>query len=200
MLAKAPREAQCKYVLYKHMSTRITAPCLGPFPHRSAGLFHGHHRWSHTCLWVSRALSSDRCPHEGCSAGCRPLWLSVKEKCRVFFLYFSVAAVTVILNRLHLEKVKEFLHQAPMKPQHKPKDFPQRCWSEAPWQRRLQFLKKPKKKTKPKQQKMKKQIQTSSDCSVQITSQNIRYIKYFCVIKSILYKNEFMLNSLSSWC
>lgn len=187
MLAKAPREAQCKYVLYKHMSTRITAPCLGPFPHQSAGLFHGHHRWSHTCLWVSRALSSDRCPHEGCSAGCRPLWLSVKEKCRVFFLYFSVAAVTVILNRLHLEKVKEFLHQAPMKPQHKPKDFPQRCWSEAPWQRRLQFLKKPKKKNQTKTTKNEK---TNSNLQRLLRS---NYISKYKIYKILLCYQKYFI-------
>lgn len=46
------------------------------------------------------------------------------------------------MNRTHLQREDEFLHQAPMKRWHKPQDFLQRCWSEPPWQTRPQFLEK----------------------------------------------------------
>lgn len=111
----------------------------------------------------------------------------LRKNAGFFFLYFSVAAVTVILNRLHLEKVKEFLHQAPMKPQHKPKDFPQRCWSEAPWQRRLQFLKKP---TKKNQTKTTKNEKTNSNLQRLLRS---NYISKYKIYKILLCYQKYFI-------
>lgn len=112
----------------------------------------------------------------------------LRKNAGVFFLYFSVAAVTVILNRLHLEKVKEFLHQAPMKPQHKPKDFPQRCWSEAPWQRRLQFLKKTNQKKK--QTKTTKNEKTNSNLQRLLRS---NYISKYKIYKILLCYQKYFI-------
>lgn len=123
-----------------------SVPCLWPFPHRSAGLFHGRHRWSRTCLWISPALSSDMCPRPDWSAVRRPLWLSVK--CMQISFRVQLQQECVDIHRIFLYKMNfrtllgnyVLLHQALMKQSHMPQDFLRRCWSEPPWQMRPRFL------------------------------------------------------------